>query len=416
MLSPGSKGWIDKYFSLVDEGKILLTYPSIPNVSSAAYVHLLSAQTGFIFGIPSHFLFYQLKDKDNWTNDEKLKVLLFETLLLEFLLKNKDRSNLKNNFVESVMKFYPQVSNSIFQNILSFWGKESNTVQLENSLSKRITVSSSIFDSRWLLKSVGNVFIYLDIIIYRRFLNFNEEKVIANYSEYAYNALVAISMAAHADGKVDDKEIEFYDLFLNAANLEDEYHQKAELFIKNEPTFSDFSDLVQKDKQLARFIVDLTVLTIFRNHIVETVETDFVRNLIQYFEMNQQDLDESLIMIEHFLLNSDIKNSFLSNKNTYEKIYGNMTSRWSKILIRNKDRIALELSESKELISLINKSRSQELTADEKEKVKSQFMDIIKTVPALTIFMLPGGAILLPLILKIVPDLIPSSFKTNEIE
>jgi len=30
--------------------------------------------------------------------------------------------------------------------------------------------------------------------------------------------------------------------------------------------------------------------------------------------------------------------------------------------------------------------------------------------------MLPGGLILLPLILKIIPDLIPSAFKENKVE
>ena len=43
-------------------------------------------------------------------------------------------------------------------------------------------------------------------------------------------------------------------------------------------------------------------------------------------------------------------------------------------------------------------------------------MDILKSMPSMAIFMLPGGALLLPIILKIVPDLLPSSFKDNEIE
>jgi hypothetical protein len=37
-------------------------------------------------------------------------------------------------------------------------------------------------------------------------------------------------------------------------------------------------------------------------------------------------------------------------------------------------------------------------------------------MPSLAIFMLPGGAILLPLVLKIIPDLVPSAFRDNEIE
>jgi hypothetical protein len=37
-------------------------------------------------------------------------------------------------------------------------------------------------------------------------------------------------------------------------------------------------------------------------------------------------------------------------------------------------------------------------------------------MPSLAIFMLPGGAVLLPLVLKIIPDLVPSAFRDNAIE
>jgi len=65
---------------------------------------------------------------------------------------------------------------------------------------------------------------------------------------------------------------------------------------------------------------------------------------------------------------------------------------------------------------LIKKSTVQELTKEEKEQVKTQFMDIVRSMPTLAIFMLPGGALLLPLVLKIIPDLIPSAFRNNDIE
>ena len=48
--------------------------------------------------------------------------------------------------------------------------------------------------------------------------------------------------------------------------------------------------------------------------------------------------------------------------------------------------------------------------------MKSQFKDVLKSVPSLAIFMIPGGAILLPLVLKIIPDLLPSAFKENQID
>jgi hypothetical protein len=83
--------------------------------------------------------------------------------------------------------------------------------------------------------------------------------------------------------------------------------------------------------------------------------------------------------------------------------------------MRNRDKLTQEIRESRELVYLVRKSAVEELTKEEKEKVKTQFKDIIRGVPALAIFMLPGGAILLPLILKLIPSLIPSAFRDNEI-
>ena len=94
----------------------------------------------------------------------------------------------------------------------------------------------------------------------------------------------------------------------------------------------------------------------------------------------------------------------------------NVSKRWVKILGRNKDKLALELRQSKELVQLIRKSSKEELSKEEKEKVKSQFMDIVKSMPALAIFLLPGGALLLPIVLKIIPNLVPSAFRDNEID
>jgi hypothetical protein len=72
-----------------------------------------------------------------------------------------------------------------------------------------------------------------------------------------------------------------------------------------------------------------------------------------------------------------------------------------------------ELSESKELVKLLGKSTATELTYEEKKKVKKQLLDICKSVPSLTIFLLPGGSLLLPLLIKFIPQLLPSSFNEN---
>ena len=64
---------------------------------------------------------------------------------------------------------------------------------------------------------------------------------------------------------------------------------------------------------------------------------------------------------------------------------------------------------------LLTQSTIRELSKEEQEKVQFQLLDILKTIPSLAIFMLPGGAILLPIFVKLLPNMMPSAFDDNKV-
>lgn len=83
-------------------------------------------------------------------------------------------------------------------------------------------------------------------------------------------------------------------------------------------------------------------------------------------------------------------------------------------LHKNKKRLAKEIQQSKELVHLLSKSTYKKLSEEEKDKVKTQLLDICKAIPALAVFMLPGGALLLPLLIKFIPDILPTAFREEK--
>ncbi len=85
--------------------------------------------------------------------------------------------------------------------------------------------------------------------------------------------------------------------------------------------------------------------------------------------------------------------------------------------MENKDRVYQEIRETKELYELMMKWGSgQELTDVEKAAVKSQLFDICKTIPALAVFTVPFGSILLALLIKFLPfNILPTAFN-NDVE
>jgi hypothetical protein len=87
-----------------------------------------------------------------------------------------------------------------------------------------------------------------------------------------------------------------------------------------------------------------------------------------------------------------------------------------KLITRNSKHLYQELKESKDLVKLLTESTLRDLSKKEQEQMQEQMMDIIKSIPSLAIFMLPGGAILLPIFIKFIPKLLPSAFDENRIE
>ncbi len=89
------------------------------------------------------------------------------------------------------------------------------------------------------------------------------------------------------------------------------------------------------------------------------------------------------------------------------------TDEIKKILEKNSKSLVQELKQSKELVILLNKSAYTKLSEEEKAKVKSQLLDVLKSIPALAVFLLPGGLVLLPIIAKLIPDILPSAFRDH---
>ncbi|WP_075342666.1 LETM1 domain-containing protein [Tenacibaculum agarivorans] len=73
----------------------------------------------------------------------------------------------------------------------------------------------------------------------------------------------------------------------------------------------------------------------------------------------------------------------------------------------------LEFNRTKELFSLVKKSFYKKLNSEEQQKVKSQTKSLLKLIPAFLIFMLPAGTLWLFLFFKLIPSMLPSSFRTN---
>ncbi len=415
MLSPGAKGWIAKYFQLVESKQIALHWKQPDALPVEQFNHHFLAQSGIVFGYPSQLLFGKALEQAKWTKDEKLTVLLFEAQLFTYLrIRNAEPFDHKV-FVDQLMQFYKHHKIKSLSSLLGYIFKESKEEKLERILAKRTEVPKNIVHTKSWMSYLNNAFVYLDVLLFEEFL-LTEGQIRFDYQQLAMLALAVITLSAYSDGEVEEKEKTIFEAFLVSAELDSDEREIARLRFREGSSLNELTSELVDSWYYKRYLLDLSSLTIYSNHDAGLEEKVFLKELCSWLQLEEINLDEALVSSHQFVLENNQHVAFLHDASSVELMMDNVSKRWVKILGRNKDKLALELRQSKELVQLIRKSSKEELSKEEKEKVKSQFMDIVKSMPALAIFLLPGGALLLPIVLKIIPNLVPSAFRDNEID
>ena len=409
--SPGSKNWIQKYFQLVENNVFSIESISENHQKESAF-NSLASKTGLIYGIPSSFIYFTNVSSDTYTNEEKLKLLLFEALLYSYLQGLKEPFD-KKLFIQSLKSFYSENEESKwFDKVF----KTSEVEQLEVTLSSRILIDTPIFESNYWLNYLSNCFVFLDVLLFQEYLQKKIISLNSKYSSYVTYVMKGIIYMAYADNKIESKEQRLLANFLSFTQLEKNSKLQIETFINNGISKSDFNLTKIDNPLLLGIIFELGLLIAHKSLATFTSERKSLYDFGDFLGLSAQEINESEIRSNLFLLEKQEESSPFYFESRSSLAFQGFSNRWIRILGRNKDKLISELKESKELVALIQKSTTKELTKEEKEMVKNQFMDILKSVPSIGIFLLPGGALLLPLILKIVPDLLPSSFKENQVD
>jgi hypothetical protein len=413
-LSPGSKNWIAKFFQLLDKDVISLDFELI-NTDESDITHFISHRTGLVYGNAMHLLFSHGIETKNFTNDEKLKLLLFETLLFTYLRRKQGVFD-QVDFLESLIQFYGTTKDV---SILAWFDrifKGKNNLDLEEILAQRIHVKSTFFGANYWLNHMSNAFVFLDVVLYRAFLDGRVHSFQSHYDEYACSLMNSVIYAAYTDKVVEEKEQRVLWHFLASTEMEKAHKNRFENRILTGVPLKVIQQEFVKDKLLSKISYELGLFLIQGTHQPSPSEYEKLKSFGRSIGLSDEEMQESMEMCTAYMLQNQHENLVLQSDSETGYVFKSFSQKWVRILGRNKDRLVQEMRESKELMALIQKSRKEDLSPLEKEQVRAQFMDLLKTMPSVALFLLPGGSLLLPLILKLVPELVPSAFKVNELE
>jgi hypothetical protein len=413
-MNPNEKGWLKEYIDFRIEILRDLTTDAARKRSHPEHsLYRIIQPTGLMYGqsigVSGH------PDQDSWHTREKMKVLLAESLISSSLLFYEKQNGSPLDIVEAIDKTLEHITNfynNIFPELAtpakSLFGKKRSPIELvEKILDKRIERTSE-FEGNFWTYFFHNSLLFLDVFIFGQWIHTNADRIVADFFRYErdelrFSVVKVIAAASHANKEVEYEEKKLLDFFLHSTDLSSEKRKEAVKIFEKGIEIHEITLPSENSWILKKFFLEIAVLTIWADKKVEEVEMDFLKNFAVHLGFNEDDLENSLIAIEGFVLENWEHLSYLQNNQDYQQVSEQFIKRVAKIAEKNTQRLMKELHENQEVVELLKRSRAEELTADEKEKMRLALVQILKTIPTFLIISLPRKFLTLPVLLKIVP-------------
>ena len=400
-MNPSAADWILKFFNLFERKELL------DNFENEEKFYKALKSSGFIYGISVSILPKKETNALKLTREELTKVNLFHALIYQFFKQNKDASD--SAAIESILTFYKQLEKGKTGFFHKFSLAQSTSHNLELILSARLQEANELL-KRNTISLLTYALLFIDVMAYKRWLR-NPDRVKEVYKqleEVVLNYCFFTLKSKRKKSKYDKLMIELFES--SRGYVLEHPSDSGGAFLKQ------LEDIKETNAIEKRFILDLCCLTIWEDFKLDESEYEYLLKIIDILGLGEKELSESLSDLSSFSEDFTEKIVLFEYANPIKQFYKQSSSTVKLLIIRNRHRLVKELEESGELLVLLGQSTRRDLSNEEKIKVKVQLLDICKTIPSLTIFLLPGGTVLLPLLVKFIPKLLPSAFQDNRIE
>ncbi len=398
-MNPSSSGWIDKYIFILEKRH----KKSLFSNSKLFYNSL--REVGFIYGFSMRpAVDLDLKNIE-LTEEEIGKINLMHALLHNYFQYHQDSSF--PEAIDNILLFYAKLTKDkpSFMRKISF--STSKTKDVEILLSQRVEKNKTLEKYNF-ERIMTQALLFVDVLSYIYFLK-GGKKVDTYINDLEILILRVCYLALKSK-----KQLTSYDLLLiELFQASEQYAGKGTKHKITTIENIDFNLLATKTEK--QYILDLCCLAVWNDLEIDDAEKQFLNSLTKRLQLPMHSSEESLELLRDFAKNNSADIHLFHYKHPVKQFYKQSSKTVKILILRNKNRLLKELSQSKELLLLLGKSTYSDLNPEEKVKVKDQLLEVCKTIPSLTIFLLPGGSLLLPLLVKFIPQLLPGAFDDNKI-
>ncbi|SHJ75624.1 LETM1-related biofilm-associated protein [Flavobacterium haoranii] len=395
MINPSINGWIDKFF--IENKDNFIDF----NKDYKAYYEQLRT-SGFIYG---HIVSIPLKEEislTEYSQDEITKIALLNALYNVYCITEEDTN--EANFIIAVKDFYKIIQHENYKFLKNLLPEGNIAGKVEAIINNRIQTNAN-FISKNFTHIITNALLFIDVLAFHYYLIHKtiSSKYIKDLEMCCIQIVTLAFQVKENKSKYDELLIKVFENSLRFNKISILENTEIE-----DLKFENFSYLIEK-----LYLLDLTEMALWSDKKLEEKEVVFLNNISKKLDLPQDNLTESCANIDRFIEQYKDEIPYFNYSNPVKHFYDQTNRTVAKLITRNKNRLIKEISESKELMLLLAQSTTRDLDANEKKKVKKQLLDICKTIPSLTIFLLPGGSILLPILIKYIPQLLPSAFNEN---
>jgi hypothetical protein len=395
MINPSTSGWIDKFFY-----KQKFSEQAITETTDSFYDKVRN--TGFIYG---HIISFEIEKPINtkgWFKEEISKVALLNTLFGVYALTKKETNT--ENFISETVAFYNQMHPEGFNLFKKILPKNNPSLTLEKIIDERVQTNDSIISKNF-SHLVTNALLFMDVLAFRQYIIHGAipEKYLKKIEETIVN-IVTLAL------KIKSNKTQYDDLLIKLFEASIRYSKFSKDSVQNLESLQldYFTNELEK-----KYLIDIAGMALWSDGVIENNEAYFLHKLAETIGISDSFVNQSIKNTNDFIIEHKKDIPYFNYSNPVKHFYDQTTQSVVTLVSRNKNRLVKEIVQSKELMLLLAYSTRRDLDEKEKKKVKKQLLDICKTIPSLTIFLLPGGSLLLPILIKFIPTLLPSAFNEN---
>lgn len=412
-MTPKEKGWLKTYLESRKELFRDITTESGRKASHPEHsLYRIVQPMGLMYGessVPGPVAFAQ------WSPHDRMKLILAESLISSSLLfhdkpvsSNEELSELILETVNKIGTFYNHIFPELSTPAKTFFGRKLTPLELaEKILDKRIGDAEGNYSGFW-ASFFHNSLLFLDVYIFGQWIHTGTDKVVADFFRYErdelrFSVVKVMSAAAHANKVIAPEEKKLFEFFLQTTQLPSERKKVAMDIFDTGIAVEDIDLPSENSWILKKFFLEIAILTLWADRKVDQIEIDFLKNFSKTFGFSDEELETSLIAIEGYVLENWAELEYLKETQDFQRVSEHYIEKVGRIAEKNKASLTREVMKDERLPDLLEKANVRELSTAEKEEIRVQLMEVMKTIPTFSITSLPQKFLTLPILLKILP-------------